>query len=471
MTTVSSPPRGADNVRAWPWGLILVAMTIPAIGIVNLYSAAQNFIDPQIWLKQLLWACGGFVIAAFVARTKSTTLELTAWPIYVVTCVLLLLVLAIGTPIKGAQRWLDLGPFNMQPSEVAKIAMMLVVASYFSKFEMAGGYTLLALIRPFNPSRPFGLVAVLAYKLYDDRKDLARAFKQNQLEVPSLSNVIDVARAMKDPPKEIAEGLEHLLNPKIIPIVLVVAGVWLLVSLFLLVRRGFDPKALVAPADIVVVPFALVLIEPDLGTASIVLAVAASQILFAGMRPRDLVFAGVAGVGIAVFAWNNVLHDYQKKRVETFMNPEADIQGSGYHAAQSIIAVGSGRLTGKGWQEGTQTQLSFLPENHTDFAFSVLGEEWGFVGGVVLVCLFFALTALMLRCAARATDRFSALLAVGAAAMLFWHAFINIGMVIGVLPVVGVTLPLVSYGGSSMITKVIAIGFAVNAAVQSRRNT
>jgi rod shape determining protein RodA len=470
MTQVSSPPRGADNARAWPWGLIAVAAIIPLIGVVNLYSAAQNFIEPTIWLKQLVWAFGGFVVAAAIARTRSTTLELSAWPIYVVTCLLLVLVLVIGTPIKGAQRWLDLGPFNMQPSEVAKLAIMLVVARYFAGFEMQGGYTLLALLRPLNPSRPLGLVAVLAYKLYDDRKDLAVAFKKNGLEVPSLDEIIDKAQAIPDPPKEIADALADLTPDKVLPLVLVVAGVWLALAIFAMVKRGFDHKAIIAPLDIVVVPFALVLIEPDLGTSSIVLAVATSQIVFAGVRRRDLILAVVAGGLVAVFAWNNVLHDYQKKRVETFMNPEADIQGSGYHAAQSIIAVGSGRLTGKGWQEGTQTQLSFLPENHTDFAFSVLGEEWGFVGGVALICLFFALTALMLRCAARATDRFSALLAVGAAAMLFWHAFINIGMVIGVLPVVGVTLPLVSYGGSSMITKVIAIGFAVNAAVHARRN-
>ncbi|HEY1100779.1 MAG TPA: FtsW/RodA/SpoVE family cell cycle protein, partial [Myxococcota bacterium] len=198
--------------------------------------------------------------------------------------------------------------------------------------------------------------------------------------------------------------------------------------------------------------------------------IAATQILFAGMRWRDLVVSAAGGVGIAVYAWNNLLHDYQRKRVETFLNPEADIQGSGYHAAQSIIAVGSGQVTGKGWCEGTQTQLSFLPENHTDFAFSVLGEEWGFVGVTVLIVCFFSLVALMLRSASKATDRFSALLAVGAAAMIFWHAFINIGMVTGVLPVVGVTLPLVSYGGSSMITKLMAVGFAINAHVHARRS-
>jgi len=131
----------------------------------------------------------------------------------------------------------------------------------------------------------------------------------------------------------------------------------------------------------------------------------------------------------------NHLHDYQRRRIETFLNPEADIQGAGYHAAQSIIAVGSGQITGKGYGAGTQTQLSFLPENHTDFAFSVLAEEWGFVGGFTLIALFFLLITLMIRGARKATDRFSALIAVGAAAMIFWHAFINMGMVIGVLPV------------------------------------
>lgn len=464
----SMPPRGSEH-QPWPLALIAVALTIPLIGVINLYSAAQNFIDPDIWLKQGLWTCAGFVIAAVVARLKPSTLELTAWPIYIVTCVLLVLVLAIGIPIKGAQRWLNLGVFNMQPSELAKIAIMLVVARYFSTFEVPGGYTLLSLLRPLNPSRPIALVALQLYRMADQRKDLIRAFKKSGLEPPAFGDAIEAARALPKPPAEIAEELAGVDGPWVMPGVLVIATIWLVISLVVLARRGLHHRAILAPADIVIVPFVLVLIEPDLGTSSIVLGVAASQILFAGMRPRDLVVAGVSGVGIAWYAWNNLLHDYQRKRVETFLNPEADIQGSGYHAAQSMIAVGSGQLTGKGWGEGTQTQLSFLPENHTDFAFSVLGEEWGFAGGVVLIALFFALITLMLRAAGRATDRFSALLAVGAAAMIFWHAFINIGMVIGVLPVVGVTLPLVSYGGSSMITKVIAIGFAVNAARHVRR--
>ncbi len=466
--TPSIPPRSGEG-PGWPVALIVVALCIPLVGVINLASAAQNFIDTEIWLKQGLWAFAGFGVAAVVARLKPTTLELGAWPIYIVTCTLLVLVLAIGVPIKGAQRWLNLGFFNMQPSELAKLAIMLVVARYFAGFEVPGGYTLLSLIRPLNPSRPIGLVLLQAYRMVDQRKDLMRAFKKSGLEEPAFSDVIEVARALPKPTEAIAKELEGIDPTWVLPAVVAVAVVWLIISLIVLARRGLHHRAIIAPIDIVMVPFLLVLIEPDLGTSSIVLGVAASQILFAGMRRRDLVIAGFSGIGIAYFAWSNLLHDYQRKRVETFLNPEADIQGSGYHAAQSMIAIGSGQVTGKGWGEGTQTQLSFLPENHTDFAFSVLGEEWGFVGTTVLIILFFALVALMLRVAGRATDRFSALLAVGAAAMIFWHAFINIGMVTGVLPVVGVTLPLVSYGGSSMITKVIAIGFAVNAARNVRR--
>ena len=433
-----------SETSRWPVALIAVAVTIPLLGVLNLASAARN-LDPNLYLKQLLWAFGGFVLAYAMARVRPTTLELISWPLYVVTAVLLVLVLVVGTPIKGAQRWLDLGPFNMQPSELAKVAMMLVVARYFSTYERPGGYTLLELLRPLNPSRPLGLIAVAAWRAWHQRTLLEQAVDKGVAELPQVDAVWLTATGI------------------------VVGVVWLVVSLLLLNVGGFDHRKIVAPLDIVFVPFVLVLVQPDLGTSSIVLGVALSQILFCGMRLRDLLVSFVGFIGVAVLAWSFVLKDYQKQRIQTFLDPESDIQGSGYHAAQSIIAVGSGQVTGKGWEKGTQTQLSFLPENHTDFAFSVLGEEWGFIGGALLITLFFALVALMLRVAGRATDRFSALLAVGAASMVFWHAFINVGMVIGVLPVVGVTLPLVSYGGSSMVTKAIAIGFAVNAAVHHKR--
>ena len=432
-----------ESAARWPLGLIATAAVIPLLGVLNISSAAQATM-PDLWLKQLLWACGGFVCAALVARVRPQTLELLAYPMYVVTCVLLVLVLAIGTPIKGAQRWLDLGFFNMQPSELAKIAIILVCARYFGAYEVPGGYTLMTLLRPLNVSRPLFAAALLVYRWFHQRTKYDLAIAKHLPEIPSI-----------DPTWVAVAGG-------------VVCALWLALALLETLRGGVSPQRIVAPIDIVIAPFSLILIEPDLGTASIVLAIAATQILFSGMRRRDLIIAAVGAVTVAVLAWGFVLKDYQRKRVETFMNPEADVKGAGYHAAQSIIAVGSGQITGKGYGQGTQTQLSFLPENHTDFIFSVLGEEWGFVGGCILLLLFFTLIALMLRGARRATDRFSALMAVGAASMIFWHAFINVGMVIGVLPVVGVTLPLMSYGGSSMITKVIAIGFAVNAQLPRR---
>jgi cell division protein FtsW (lipid II flippase) len=436
MQLGNSPEAGTR----WPLGLIAVAAAIPLIGVMTVSSAARETMA-DLWYKQLLWVCGGFVCGAVVSRMRPQTLELIAYPLYAITCVLLVLVLVIGTPIKGAQRWLDLGPFNMQPSELAKIAIILVVARYFGAYEQPGGYTLMQLLRPLNVTRPIGVMLFVVYRHFHSIKKHDLAIAKGLPEIPDVQ-----------PMWMLYAGLA-------------VGAVWLLISIIVLVRTGLHHRAIIAPVDIVVLPFGLVLIEPDLGTASIVLAIAVTQILFCGMRLRDLIVSAIGAVSVVVLAWFFVLHDYQKKRVETFLNPEADIQGAGYHAAQSIIAVGSGQMTGKGYGQGTQTQLSFLPENHTDFIFSVLGEEWGFVGGVVLIVLFFLLIALMLRGARKATDRFSALIAVGAAAMIFWHAFINIGMVIGVLPVVGVTLPLMSYGGSSMITKVIAIGFAVNAQI------
>jgi rod shape determining protein RodA len=426
----------------WPWLILLFAIAVPMVGIVNLASAAQNFIDPGLWHKQLLWWVGGMAGAIIVMHIKPRTLELLSVPLFVITLVLLVAVLVIGTPIKGAQRWLDLGPMNMQPSELAKLSVMLAVASYFSRFEMQGGYTLASLLRPLNPSRPLVAAAAGVFVL---RKAMLKAGL-----VFTGATIVDFEVG--------GVSVTTLLG---IGAVFIVA--WLAVGVLGVLRSGLSHRNLVAPIDIVIVPFVLVLIEPDLGTASIVLAVVLSQILFCGVRPRDLGVAAVGAMVVAWLGWQFALHDYQRRRIEVFMNPEADIQGSGYHAAQSIIAVGSGRLTGKGWTEGTQTQLSFLPENHTDFAFSVWAEEWGFVGSAVLILLFFGLVASMLRSATKATDRFTAILAVGASAMIFWHAFINIGMVIGVLPVVGVTLPLVSYGGSSMVTKMVAIGFAMHA--------
>ncbi len=226
-------------------------------------------------------------------------------------------------------------------------------------------------------------------------------------------------------------------------------------------RDGYGLFTIAVPAGLTLVPALLVLKQPDLGTALIVVAVGATMILFAKVRWQALVtIAAVVVVG-AVFAYPH-LKPYQKKRVETFLNPEGDVLGAGYHATQSMIAVGSGQGLGMGWGQGTQTLLSFLPEQHTDFIFSVWAEEHGFVGCLLLLALYWALVALALGIAGNARDRFGHFLAVGATAMLFWHVAINIGLVIGLLPVVGVTLPLMSYGGSSVIVIYSAIGILAN---------
>src|SRR5512138_601951 len=231
-------------------------------------------------------------------------------------------------------------------------------------------------------------------------------------------------------------------------------------------RDGYGLFNLVVPIVITVVPAALILKQPDLGTSLVVLCVGATQILFAKVRWKTL--AILAGVGIAgAFVVYPHLKPYQKKRVETFLDPQADALGAGYHAMQSMIAVGSGQGFGKGWGQGTQTYLSFLPEQHTDFIFSVWAEEHGFVGCLLLLGLYFALVTSAVDIAGSARDRFGNFMAVGVTAMLFWHVVVNIGMVVGLLPVVGVTLPLMSYGGSSVL--VIYTGIGLLASIGMRR--
>jgi rod shape determining protein RodA len=226
-------------------------------------------------------------------------------------------------------------------------------------------------------------------------------------------------------------------------------------------KDGYGLLGLAIPMAITLVPAVLVLKQPDLGTALIVVSVGATQILFAKVRWKTLAVLAVIGVGTAALVYPH-LKPYQKKRVETFLNPGADRLGAGYHATQSMIAVGSGQGLGKGWGQGTQTNLSFLPEQHTDFIFSVWAEEHGFLGCLLLLGLYFALVTSAVEIAGNARDRFGNFLAVGVTGMLFWHVVINIGMVIGLLPVVGVTLPLMSYGGSSVIVIFTGIGLLAN---------
>jgi rod shape determining protein RodA len=236
-------------------------------------------------------------------------------------------------------------------------------------------------------------------------------------------------------------------------------------------RLGYPLQKLWQPILMMLIPTALTLKQPDLGTAMLILVIAGSMLLFAGIRWRALVLLGVLGLGGVYAAFNGVptpsgtkqvLKEYQRKRLLSFLNPEGDALGAGYHATQSMIAVGSGQLSGKGWEQGTQTQLSFLPEQHTDFIFSVWAEERGFLGSLLVLGLYFFLVLSGLSVAYGARERFGTFVAVGVTAMIFWHVFINIGMVSGTLPVVGVPLPLMSYGRSSVLTFMTGLGLLLN---------
>jgi rod shape determining protein RodA len=224
---------------------------------------------------------------------------------------------------------------------------------------------------------------------------------------------------------------------------------------------GLTFRELLYPVGLVGLPFLLIVKQPDLGTAMVLALISGTMTLYIKIERRTLL--GIIGLGTTAvpLVWS-LLKGYQQQRILTFLNPDRDPLGTGYHIIQSKIAIGSGMLTGKGYRAGTQNALSFLPEQHTDFIFSVLAEEWGLMGGGILLILFLALLTWALNIAHSCRDPFGTLLAVGITGLLFWEIFINIGMVMGLMPVVGVPLPLVSYGGSSTLKVMMAIGLLLN---------
>jgi len=230
--------------------------------------------------------------------------------------------------------------------------------------------------------------------------------------------------------------------------------------------RGYTLRELLVPALMVAAPVGLVVIQPDLGTTLLLIIAAFSMFLFVKIRIQSVIILAVVAIITLPVVYNFALKDYQKKRVITFLNPELDPKGAGYNSLQSKIAVGSGRFTGKGFQKGSQTQLNFLPEHHTDFIFSVLAEEHGFLGTFFLVLLYTILLISGVRIASRAGDKMGVLIGVGCTAIIFWHVFINIGMVIGIMPIVGITLPFMSYGGTSIVVNFIMIGLLQSIAIR-----
>ncbi len=355
--------------QCFDWGLIGIIVLIGGAGLVTLYSAVTSgAADPRsaLFFKQTVWYGIGFgvMICAFLFSYKS--FEQWGNVIYGACIVLLLWVEWFGKYVGGSRRWLEVGPASIQPSELVKIGVIIVLARYYAK----------------------------------------------------------------------------VVN-----------------------TRGLTLRELVRPMILTLIPFAIIVRQPDLGTGMVVVLIALSITVFIKIERRALMTI-ITGCTLTVPLVWFFLKGYQKRRILTFLDPERDPLGAGYHIIQSKIAIGSGMLVGKGYLKGTQNALDFLPEQHTDFIFSVLSEEWGMLGSGMLLLLFFLLILWGLNIAQSCRDPFGTILAVGVTAMIFWQVVINIGMVMGLLPVVGVTLPFISYGGSSIITVMVGVGLLMNVSMR-----
>lgn len=351
-----------DKLTKYNFSVVVIGIMITIIGLFNLYSATNtaSYTGTQgLFTQQLIYTGMGLILMSVFLIIDYRRLGSTIYTMYIINILLLVLVLFVGRSAYGARRWISLGFFNMQPSELMKLTMVMALARYFSNDVNLDGYTL---------------------------------------------------------------------------------------------------RDLLVPALMVILPAGLIIIQPDLGSGLVLIAVAFTLFLFVKINFKSLLILFFVTAVSLPLVYNFALKDYQKKRVVTFIDPSLDPKGSGYNSIQSRIAVGSGMLTGKGFMKGTQTQLNFLPEHHTDFIFSVFSEEHGFLGSIFLLALYVMLFLSGIRIATRSGNRLGVLLAVGCVAIFFWHTFVNMGMVLGLMPVVGVTLPFMSYGGTSMIVSFMLLG-------------
>jgi rod shape determining protein RodA len=351
------------------WTLFILVAIINVIGVLNIYSACLSIPSSgqsPYYIKQMQWiliGLGGMTVAFLV---DYRFLVRHAYVIYGISIFLLVAVLAAGYASRGSQRWIALGSFTFQPSELMKLTLILALTKYFTAHQTDRGYRLTELVVPF----------------------------------------------------------------------------------------GF-----------MIVPFLMILKQPDLGTGLMLAIIFAMMVLFVGMNYRSLIVTASAVIVMLPVGWH-FLRDYQRERIFTFFSPEQDPWGSGYHIIQSMIAIGSGGFTGKGYLKGSQTQLRFLPEQQTDFVFSVFAEEWGFIGAIVLLLLFLSLIVWGLNIMRHSRDYSGALISFGISMLILWETFINVGMVLGILPVVGIPLPFLSYGGSSLLVLMTAMGILMSVSVR-----
>ena len=306
----------------------------------------------------------------------------------------------------------------------------------------------------------FLVVATIDYRLYNQYGYIIYG-----LGILSLILVLFVGKTVKGSTRWLGYGPFQVQPSELMKVVAIIA-----LAKYLHndpTPEGRTLKHMAAPFALVAFPVALILLQPDLGTGMLILLIFFSLMLITKLKIRSLITLLSTGVVILPLTWSFLLKDYQKRRILVFLDPSSDPSGAGWHSRQSIYAIGSGRLLGKGYMQGTQHQFQFLPEHWTDFPYSVWAEEWGFIGSIILLGLYLFLIVWSIRLGAKARDRFGSLLCFGVGAMFFWHVIINIGMVTGLVPVVGVTLPLFSYGGSSILTFMLGAGLLMS--VGSRR--
>ncbi len=349
-------------LKNFGWFLFILTLAFSAVSLLNLYSASYET-GLIYFKKQLVWLVIGLITLISLSFINYRLIRQYSFYIYSFTVLLLVFVLIFGKEVSGSKSWINIASMaSIQPSELVKISIILVLAKFYDN--------------DFQPA-PYGFLD------------------------------------------------------------------------------------LIKPIIFVIVPFILVLMQPDLGTAMTIVLIAGSMVLFMGVKKWSVALILIAVLGLSFYSWHYTLKPYQKDRIKTFLNPSSDPLDAGYNSIQSQIAVGSGGLSGKGLRSGSQTQLRFIPAQQTDFAFSVLAEEWGFLGGIFALLLYFMIILWILDTSSRAKDKFSMLVCFGVAAMFFWHVVINVGMVIGLLPVTGVPLLIFSYGGSSTLTAMIGIGLVL----------
>jgi len=384
--------------------MVLMYVALVGIGLANIYAAILNEERPSLfdfsqrYGKQLIWIASAFTLATFLLFLDPKVFPAFSFVFYAGSILLLLAVLVMGKTVSGSKSWIDLGGFDLQPSEFAKIAAALGVARYLSTL----GIRMDDLRTKFITVGLIGLPAILI--LLQDDTGSALVF-----------------------------------------------GAFI----FVLYREGLSGIVLII-LGIVIVLFVLALMVNKWIIIGLLLAMGAFWLFMIKKNRKDVlslvgIFLLICGFVFSVdYAFQNVLEDHQRQRIEVLIGKETNLKGAGYNVNQSKIAIGSGRFYGKGYLHGTQTKYNFVPEQSTDFIFCTVGEEWGFLGSVSVIALFLALILRILNSAERQRSHFTRIYGYGVASILFMHFMVNIGMTLGLAPVIGIPLPFISYGGSSL---------------------